>query len=103
MHIDRLVLTVALFGIVLNCCASSCSEKVPYSRKAHGCPGEYSNVYPVLVTSLGGAGTHHITCVLDALNISVGHEHLDRDGSVVRCRSVMSPAWIFMSFLIHDL
>lgn len=88
-------LTVVIFSVVYCLLLQAdvtaiCASKVPYSRKASNCQVNTTNtsissseyIYPILVTSLGGAGTHHITCMLEALGISVGHERIARDGAV---------------------
>jgi hypothetical protein len=79
---STIVLCMVFFEIVW-----ACNTMVPYARRAvSGCDESTAGlhqVYPLLVTSLGGAGTHHITCMMNALNIEVGHETIKRDGAVV--------------------
>jgi hypothetical protein len=48
---------------------------------------ERHNLYPLLVTGLGGSGTHFITKELQTLGFNVAHEDIDRDGSIVGCLS----------------
>jgi len=42
-----------------------------------------SHRYGLLVTSLGGSGTHYITCLLQDLNLQFDHERIHLDGAIV--------------------
>lgn len=47
----------------------------------HHCIG--SHQYKLLLTSLGGSGTHYITCLLQDLNLKFDHERIQEHGAIV--------------------
>ena len=59
--------------------------KYIYTRKFDSfCMPRLKHVYPVLVTGLGGSGTHHITNNLRSAGFKFYHEDVGDDGAVVR-------------------
>ena len=63
---------------------SRCGKYI-YTRKFDSfCMPRLKHVYPVLVTGLGGSGTHYITNKLRSVGFKFYHEDLGDDGAVVR-------------------
>ena len=59
------------------------------SRKYQSdCMTRPSVVYPLLVTGLGGSGTHAVSKQLRDRGVQVGHEEIETDGSVVRMNAI---------------
>ena len=66
--------------------------KYIYTRKFDSfCMPRLKHVYPVLVTGLGGSGTHFITNKLRSVGFKFYHEDLGDDGAVVRLCSLFVP------------
>jgi len=60
--------------------------KYLYTRKYDAfCMPRLQNIYPVLITGLGGSGTHFLTNKLRSAGFKFYHEDVAQDGSVVRC------------------
>ena len=73
------------------------------SRKYQSdCMARPSVVYPLLVTGLGGSGTHAVSQQLRDRGVHVGHEEIEIDGSVVRTNTIFINHFVFM-FLYSDL
>lgn len=63
---------------------SRCTD-ILYSRKYDAaCLPRPAQLLPILLTGLGGAGTHNLTNQLTKMGIRVDHESLLEDGTVVR-------------------
>ena len=83
--------------------------KYIYTRKFDSfCMPRLKHVYPVLVTGLGGSGTHHITNSLRSAGFSFYHEAMGgEDGAVVRSTLTVSSILVIITFssfsLTHNL
>lgn len=60
----------------------SCQRYLLSRRYAAACMPRSTVLLPVLVTGLGGSGTHAATNALRAAGVAVAHERLAKDGSV---------------------
>ena len=71
------------------------------------CMARPSVVYPLLLTGLGGSGTHAVTQQLRDHGMDVGHEELETHGSVVRTNTIsieiISYSCFYSSFLCLQL
>lgn len=64
---------------------SSECQHIVNSRAFHiDCMPVPASLYPVLITGLGGCGSHNIANLFDRMGVELPHEGLGRDGSVVR-------------------
>lgn len=63
--------------------SSECRRFTNSRKYQAGCMPVPSVLYPVLVTGLGGCGSHYIAHQLDYLGLQLPHEELGKDGSVV--------------------
>ena len=61
-----------------------CQRYINTRRYQASCMSPPSSLYPVLITGLGGCGSHHIAQRLDRMGLQLPHEELGEDGSVVR-------------------
>jgi len=83
--------------------------KYIYTRKFDSfCMPRLKHVYPVLVTGLGGSGTHHITNSLRSAGFSFYHEAIGgEDGAVVRSTLTGSSILVIITLssfsLTHNL
>lgn len=59
-----------------------CSVIVNSRKYVQRCLPAPDELYPLLVTGLGGSGTHNIANSLRSMGVQVRHEMIDRDGSV---------------------
>ena len=68
--------------------------KYIYTRKFDSfCMPRLKNVYPVLVTGLGGSGTHYITNELRSAGFKFFHEDVGEDGAVVSFKFTKIHNW----------
>lgn len=59
-------------------------QKYLNTRKYHpDCMPRPTTLYPILITGLGGSGTHFMANELQKIGLHLNHEELGRDGSVV--------------------
>ena len=61
-----------------------CQRYINTRKYDASCMSPPSLLYPVLITGLGGCGSHHIAQRLDRMGLQLPHEELGEDGSVVR-------------------
>ena len=67
-----------------------CQRYVNTRKYQVGCMSPPSSLYPILITGLGGCGSHHIAQRLGRMGLQLPHEELGGDGSVVRVASISS-------------
>jgi len=69
-----------------------CQRLVNTRKHAPGCFTATAALYPLLVTGLGGSGTHEVASRLRSSGVDVAHEELRPDGAVVRATVCSVPA-----------
>ena len=67
------------------------------------CMARPSVVYPLLVTGLGGSGTHAVTQQLRDHGMDVGHEEIETHGSVVRTNTISIKIFVSMFLFFFSL
>ena len=87
------------FILALDKTHSSCVSTANFSNytlKDDGCSSGGHIRFPLLITSLGGSGTHHVTCLLRNLGFKLDHERLAEDGAVVSVN-------LSLCLLVHEV
>ena len=64
----------------------SCRRFMNSRKYQSECMERPTVVYPLLVTALGGSGTHAVSKQLRDHGYRIGHEEIETDGSVVRTK-----------------
>ena len=72
-------------GLLQPCCPRYCHSLINSRKFGIGCFSVNSELYPILVTGLGGSGTHEVANMLNLAGLKVPHEGLGHHGSVVSC------------------
>ena len=75
--------------------ALNCSRFINTRKFKVDCMGTPTKLYKILITGLGGSGTHLVAEAAERVGLRLPHEKLGYDGSVVRCRSL----WNLRHFL----
>lgn len=70
-------------GLLQPFCPRYCYSLINSRKFRVGCFSACIRLYPLLVTGLGGSGTHEVANMLNIAGLKVPHEGLDDHGSVV--------------------
>lgn len=65
--------------------ALNCSRFLNTRKYEVDCMGIPTKLYKILITGLGGSGTHEVAEAAEKVGLQLPHEKLGYDGSVVRC------------------
>lgn len=72
-------------GLLQPSCPRYCYSLINSRKFGIGCFSVSFESHPILVTGLGGSGTHEVANMLNLAGLKVPHEGLGDHGSVVSC------------------